>query len=63
MANGYLHDNLVELGQNGNYAQSDLMFHQAVDGSSTEIAQSLGDLGQPVISRGAAVADYDLDGD
>ena len=63
VANGHLHDNLVELGQNGNYAQSDLMFHQAVDGSLTEIAQSLGDLGHPVISRGAAVADYDLDGD
>ena len=39
------------------------MLHQAVDGSLTEIAQCLGDRGQPVISRSAAVAEYDLDGD
>jgi len=63
VANGHLHDNLSELGQNGTYAQQDLMFHQSADGSLTEVARNLGDLGQLTISRGAAVADYDLDGD
>ena len=63
VANGHLHDNLTQLGQEGTYAQPDLLFQNGVDASLTEGAQTLGDIGQPAISRGAALADYDLDGD
>ena len=63
VANGHLHDNLTQLGQEGTYVQPDLLFQNSVDASLTEVAQTLGDIGQPAISRGAALADYDLDGD
>ncbi|MDP6595336.1 MAG: CRTAC1 family protein [Candidatus Poribacteria bacterium] len=63
VANGHLHDNLTQLEQEGTYAQPDLLFQNSADASLTEVAQTLGDIGQPAISRGAALADYDLDGD
>ncbi|HIC17848.1 TPA: CRTAC1 family protein, partial [Candidatus Poribacteria bacterium] len=63
VANGHLHENLSELGQEGTYPQPDLIFKNNGDGSFTEIADQLGDVYRPTVSRGAAWADYDLDGD
>ena len=63
IANGHLHENLAVLGQEGTYPQPDLIFKNNGDRSFTEIADQLGDAYLPTVSRGAAWADYDLDGD
>lgn len=64
VANGHLHDNLSELGQSGTYAQRNLLFFNQRDGTFSERSLALGPgLALVEVSRGAAFADLDLDGD
>ena len=64
VANGHLHENLAELGQEGTYGQRNLLFQNRRDGTFAEIAETLGDAMRIAdVSRGATFADYDLDGD
>ncbi len=64
VANGHLHDNLKELGQEGTYGQRNFIFQNMQDGTFTEVSQSLGPgMHLEDVSRGATFADYDLDGD
>ena len=64
VANGHLHENLAELGQEGTYGQRNLLFQNRRDGTFTEVSETLGDAMQIAdVSRGATFADYDLDGD
>ncbi|MYC75744.1 CRTAC1 family protein [Candidatus Poribacteria bacterium] len=64
VANGHLHDNLAELGQEGTYGQRNLLFRNNANNTFTEVSDTLG-AGMKLedISRGATFADYDLDGD
>ena len=64
VANGHLHDNLKEMGQDGTYAQRNFLFRNNRDNTFTEISNQLGPgMRLADVSRGAAFADYDLDGD
>ena len=64
VANGHLHDNLKELGQEGTYAQRNFLFKNMQNGTFNEVSQALGPGMQlEDVSRGATFADYDLDGD
>ena len=64
VANGHLHENLAELGQEGTYGQRNLLFRNNRDATFTECSETLG-AGMQLedVSRGATFADYDLDGD
>ena len=64
VANGHLHDNLAELGQEGTYGQRNLLFRNNANNTFTEVSETLG-AGMKLedVSRGATFADYDLDGD
>ena len=64
VANGHLHDNLAELGQEGTYAQRNLWFRNDGGGVWVEVAAELGAAAAAEdVSRGTAFADIDLDGD
>ena len=64
VANGHLHENLAELGQQGTYGQRNLLFRNNANGTFTEVSETLGpDMKLKDVSRGATFADYDLDGD
>ena len=65
VANGHLHENLAELGQEGTYGQRNLLFrNNNANGTFTEVSETLGPGMQLAdVSRGATFADYDLDGD
>jgi hypothetical protein len=64
VANGHLQDNLAELGQVGELKQRNFLFRNAGDGTFTEMSARLGPaMGLANAARGAAFADYDLDGD
>ena len=64
VANGHLHENLAELGQEGTYRQRNLLFQNNANGTFTEVSESLGPgMKLEDVSRGATFADYDLDGD
>ena len=64
VANGHLHENLAELGQEGTYGQRNLLFRNNRDATFTECSETLGaDMRLEDVSRGATFADYDLDGD
>ena len=64
VANGHLHENLSELGQQGTYGQRNLFFRNNYDGTFTEVSETLGPgMKLEDVSRGATFADYDLDGD
>ena len=65
VANGHLHENLAELGQEGTYGQRNLLFrNNAANGTFTEVSETLGPgMKLQDVSRGATFADYDLDGD
>ena len=64
VANGHLHENLAELGQEGTYGQRNLLFRNNTNNTFTEVSETLG-AGMKLtdVSRGATFADYDLDGD
>ena len=64
VANGHLHENLAELGQQGTYGQRNLLFRNNYDDTFTEVSETLGHgMRLEDVSRGATFADYDLDGD
>ena len=64
VANGHLHENLAELGQQGTYGQRNLLFRNNADNTFTEVSETLGPGMQlEDVSRGATFADYDSDGD
>ena len=64
VANGHLHENLAEIGQEGTYGQRNLLFRNNSNGTFTEISETLGPgMKLADVSRGATFADYDLDGD
>ncbi|MCG9131073.1 CRTAC1 family protein [Candidatus Poribacteria bacterium] len=64
VANGHLHENLAELGQQGTYGQRNLFFRNNYDGTFTEVSETLGPgMKLEDVSRGATFADYDADGD
>ncbi len=64
VANGHLHENLAELGQQGTYGQRNLLFRNNADNTFTEVSEALGPGMQlEDVSRGATFADYDSDGD
>ena len=64
VANGHLHENLAELGQEGTYGQRNLLFRNNRDATFTECSETLGaGMRLEDVSRGATFADYDLDGD
>ena len=64
VANGHLHENLAELGQQGTYGQRNLLFRNNDNGTFTEVSETLGPGMQLAdVSRGATFADYDSDGD
>lgn len=65
VANGHLHENLAELGQEGTYGQRNLLFrNNNANDTFAEVSETLG-AGMKLedVSRGATFADYDLDGD
>lgn len=64
VANGHLHENLAELGQEGTYGQRNLLFRNNTNNTFTEVSETLG-AGMKLmdVSRGATFADYDSDGD
>ena len=64
VANGHLHENLAELGQEGTYGQRNLLFRNNTNNTFTEVSETLGaGMRLTDVSRGATFADYDLDGD
>ena len=64
VANGHLHENLAELGQQGTYGQRNLLFRNNADDTFTEVSETLGPgMLLEDVSRGATFADYDSDGD
>ena len=64
VANGHLHENLAELGQQGTYGQRNLLFRNNYNGTFTEVSETLGPgMKLEDVSRGATFADYDADGD
>lgn len=64
VANGHLHENLAELGQQGTYGQRNLLFRNNYNGTFTEVSETLGPgMRLEDVSRGATFADYDSDGD
>ena len=64
VANGHLHENLAELGQEGTYGQRNLLFRNNANSTFTEVSETLGPaMKLEDVSRGATFADYDLDGD
>jgi hypothetical protein len=64
VANGHLHENLAELGQQGTYGQRNLLFRNNYNGTFTEVSETLGPgMKLEDVSRGATFADYDSDGD
>ena len=64
VANGHLHENLAELGQEGTYGQRNLLFRNSANNTFAEVSETLGPgMKLEDVSRGATFADYDLDGD
>ncbi len=64
VANGHLHENLAELGQQGTYEQRNLLFRNNYNGTFTEVSGTLGPgMKLEDVSRGTTLADYDSDGD
>ena len=64
VANGHLHENLAELGQQGTYGQRNLLFRNNYNNTFTEVSETLGPgMKLEDVSRGATFADYDSDGD
>jgi enediyne biosynthesis protein E4 len=64
MANGHVLDNIRRYHADTRYAEPKLMFHNNGRGIFENVSDRLGsDFQQPRVSRGAAVADFDNDGD
>ena len=64
MANGHVLDNIQKYHAETRYAEPKLMFRNNGNGIFENVSDSLGpDFQVPFVSRGAAVADFDNDGD
>jgi hypothetical protein len=64
MANGHVLDNIARYHADTRYAEPKLMFHNNGHGVFENVSDLLGaDFQLPRVSRGAAVADFDNDGD
>jgi hypothetical protein len=62
--NGHVADDIAVLQPSLSYAQPPLLFHNMGRGKFEDVSQKVGAaLRQSVVGRGAAYADYDLDGD
>jgi hypothetical protein len=64
MANGHVLDNIPRYHADTQYAEPKLMFHNVGGGIFENVSNRLGsDLQQATVSRGAAIGDFDSDGD
>ncbi len=64
MANGHILDNIKLFHAETTYAEPKLMFHNLGNGTFENVSSKMGsDFTAPRVSRGAAVADFDNDGD
>ncbi len=64
VANGHIHDNIEKFDDIGTYAQRKLLYRNLGDGTYQEMGAASGaGIADPRVSRGAAVGDYDNDGD
>src|ERR1022692_2916142 len=64
MAAGHVLDNIERYRPGTSYAEPKLMFHNAGNGVFVNVSDQLGpDFQTPCVSRGAAVGDFDNDGD
>ena len=64
IANGHILDNIHLVHDNVSYAEPNLLFRNLGSGRFENVTSRLGpDIVQPGVSRGAAVGDYDNDGD
>ncbi|HZO89223.1 MAG TPA: CRTAC1 family protein [Chthonomonadaceae bacterium] len=62
IGNGHVNDDVEAYSQGDTYQQPKSLLHNNGDGTFTDVQESLGDLARPRVTRGLAVADYDLDG-
>jgi hypothetical protein len=64
MATGHVLDNIERYHQGTTYAEAKLMFRNMGNGTFSNVSDRLGpDFQVPTVSRGAAVGDFDNDGD
>ncbi len=64
VANGHILDNVHQINSEVSYAEPKLMFHNREGTKFEDVSRSLGpDFNTPRVSRGAAVGDFDNDGD
>ena len=63
VANGHLMDNITALEKHVHYPQRNLLFRNAGDGTFVNVTSETDGLALKKVSRGAAVGDYDNDGD
>ncbi len=62
IGNGHVNDDVEAYSQGETYAQSKTLLRNHGDGTFTEVKDLLGDLLAKHVTRGLAVADFDLDG-
>lgn len=63
VANGHLMDNISVLEKHVSYAQKNLLFRNLGDGTFANVISETDGLSLKKVSRGAAIGDYDNDGD
>ena len=63
VANGHLMDNITVLEKHVRYPQRNLLFRNGGDGTFVNVTSEIDGLALEKVSRGAAVGDYDNDGD
>ena len=63
VANGHLMDNISELEKHVSYPQKNLLFRNLGDGTFANVVSESDGLSLKKVSRGAAIGDYDNDGD
>ncbi|MDE0010083.1 MAG: CRTAC1 family protein [Candidatus Poribacteria bacterium] len=63
VANGHLMDNITALEKHVSYPQRNLLFRNTGDGTFVNVTSETDGLALEKVSRGAAVGDYDNDGD
>ena len=62
VGNGHVNDDVEAYSQGVTYAQPKSLLRNNGNGTFTEMTEALGDLLKPHVTRGLAVADFDLDG-